>query len=211
MADWATISSLATAGGTLVLAVATFSAVRSGNRSARIAERALLIGQRPVLMASRLEDSPEPMTWGDDYRASVAGGHAIAEIASGNIYLAMSLRNVGAGIAVLQGWHLRPGAVGRGAREHPDLEEFRRQGRDLYIAAGTVSFWQARLQAVSDEFYEPIGDTIRLRETITVHLLYSDHEGGQRAVTRFNISPTVDRTWLCSAILHWNLDRADPR
>ena len=38
MADWQTISSLATAGGTLVLAVATFSAVRSANRSARIAE-----------------------------------------------------------------------------------------------------------------------------------------------------------------------------
>jgi len=29
MADWVTISSLATAGGTLVLAVATFSSVRS--------------------------------------------------------------------------------------------------------------------------------------------------------------------------------------
>ena len=39
MADWVTISSLATAGGTLVLAVATFSSVRSANRSARVAER----------------------------------------------------------------------------------------------------------------------------------------------------------------------------
>ena len=210
MADWSTIASLATAGGTLVLAVATFSAVRSGNRSARIAERALQIGLRPVLMASRLEDSPEPMTWGDDYHASVGGGHALAEIAGGNVYLAMSLRNVGAGIAVLQGWHLRPGNT-RGEREHPDLDEFRRQGRDLYVASGTVGFWQAALRGATDEFYEPIADTIRLRQTITVHLLYSDHEGGQRAITRFNISPTVDRGWLCSVILHWNLDRADPR
>ena len=40
MADWATISSLATAGGTLVLAVAIFASVRSANRSARIAELA---------------------------------------------------------------------------------------------------------------------------------------------------------------------------
>ena len=39
MADWVTISSLATAGGTLVLAVATFSSVRSANRSARVAEQ----------------------------------------------------------------------------------------------------------------------------------------------------------------------------
>jgi len=41
MADWVTISSLATAGGTLVLAAATYTAVHSANRSARIAERAL--------------------------------------------------------------------------------------------------------------------------------------------------------------------------
>ena len=46
MTDWVTISSLATAGGTLVLAVATFSSVRSANRSARVAERSLLAGLR---------------------------------------------------------------------------------------------------------------------------------------------------------------------
>jgi hypothetical protein len=39
MADWPTIASLATAGGTLVLAVATFSSVRAGQRSTGIAER----------------------------------------------------------------------------------------------------------------------------------------------------------------------------
>ncbi len=55
MADWVTISALATAGGTLVLAVATFSSVRSSNRSARVAERALMAGLRPVLMPSHLE------------------------------------------------------------------------------------------------------------------------------------------------------------
>lgn len=38
VADWQTISSLATAGGTLVIAAATFSALRSSNRSARVAE-----------------------------------------------------------------------------------------------------------------------------------------------------------------------------
>jgi hypothetical protein len=63
MADWPTIASLATAGGTLVLAVATFSSVRSGQRATRIAERstqiaerALLIGLRPVLVPSRVTD-----------------------------------------------------------------------------------------------------------------------------------------------------------
>ena len=53
--DWTTISSLATAFGTLVLAVATFVSVRSSNQSARTAERALDVGLRPVLFPSRLE------------------------------------------------------------------------------------------------------------------------------------------------------------
>jgi hypothetical protein len=60
MADWPTIASLATADGTLVLAVATFSSVRGGQGSTRIAERstgiaerALLVGMRPVLVPSR--------------------------------------------------------------------------------------------------------------------------------------------------------------
>ncbi len=35
MADWATISSMAKAGDTLVLAIATFGFIRSANRSAR--------------------------------------------------------------------------------------------------------------------------------------------------------------------------------
>jgi hypothetical protein len=47
MADWVTISSLATAGGTLVLAVATFSSVTSSDRSARVAGRSPLVGLRP--------------------------------------------------------------------------------------------------------------------------------------------------------------------
>lgn len=44
MADWVTISALATAGGTLVLAAATVASVGSANRSAKATERALLAG-----------------------------------------------------------------------------------------------------------------------------------------------------------------------
>ncbi len=59
MLDWVAISSLATAGGTLVLALATFSSVKSANRSARVAERSLLAGLRPVLIPSKDKDPPE--------------------------------------------------------------------------------------------------------------------------------------------------------
>jgi hypothetical protein len=48
------IASLTTAAGTLVPAVATFSATRSANRASRIAERSLLATLRPVLMNAQL-------------------------------------------------------------------------------------------------------------------------------------------------------------
>jgi hypothetical protein len=73
MADWATISSMATAGGTLVLAVATFSSIRTSNRSARLAERALLAGLRPLLVPSREDDLTERVRFGDGVILEVPG------------------------------------------------------------------------------------------------------------------------------------------
>src|SRR4051812_4362632 len=99
MADWSTIASLATAGGTLVLAVATFTSVRSANRAARIAEQSLLTRMRPLLVSSRLEDPPEKVGFMDDHWVKVPGGAGTAEVVDGAIYLTMALRNVGSGIA----------------------------------------------------------------------------------------------------------------
>jgi hypothetical protein len=44
-----------------------------------------------------------------------------------------------------------------------------------------------------------------------VDLLYGDHEGGQRTITRFALIPREDGQWLNGVIRHWNLDRAAPR
>ena len=78
--DWQTISALATAAGTLVLAIATFSAVRSSNRSARVAERALLAGLRPLLVASLADDPPQKVLWSDMHAIRLNGGRAYAEV-----------------------------------------------------------------------------------------------------------------------------------
>lgn len=168
MADWPTISSLATAGGTLILALATFGSVRSANRAARTAERALEVGLRPVLMPSRLEDPPEKMMWIEGRWAAVQGGRGFVEDADGHIYLALSLRNVGSGIAVLQGWLAQPGRPAAGA-DRPDPAEFRRQGRDLYIPSNGTSFWQGALREEDGETYlaihEPLPPTRRSRST----------------------------------------------
>ena len=211
MTDWATTSSLATAAGTLVLAVATFASVRSANRAARTAERALQVGIRPLLMPSRFDDPVEKVMWGDDHWAKIGAGRAAVELTGSIIYLAIPLRNVASGIAVLQGWHAKP-APSDPKEPHADPEEFRRQIRDLYVPGGDLGYWQGALRDPGEVAYKELFDAIEQRRRITVELLYSDHEGGQRAIGRFALNPRDGGDdWLCTMARVWNLDRPDPR
>jgi hypothetical protein len=209
--DWA---SAATAGGTLVLAVATFASVRSANHAARTAERAFEVGLRPLLFPSRLEDVAQKIRWVDDYWARLEGGKATLDEVNGAIYMAMSLRNVGSGIAVLHSWHVDVLQVGGGnTLTRPAVEEFHPQTRDLYVPPGDMSFWQAAIRDKHDPDWPKTHDAIADRRGIVVDLLYSDHEGEQRTISRFTVfSRGEDRTdWFCSVVRHWNLDRPDPR
>jgi hypothetical protein len=106
MADWVTISSLATAGGTLVLADATFASVRSANRAARAAESSMLAGLRPLLMPSRLDDAPQKIGFVDGKWLVANGAGGAADATDEAVYLGFAVRNAGSGIAVLHGWHL---------------------------------------------------------------------------------------------------------
>lgn len=220
--DWATISSLATAGGTLVLAVATFGSVRSANRAARSAERALQVGLRPVLFGSRPQDPEQKIRWGDDHWAHLGGGRAVVEHADGFVYLAMSIRNVGSGLAVLHGWRAEPapsvprtltGQAAANVMTRPDPNNFRMQRRDLYVPPGDISFWQAAVREPDDPDREGLIAAIEGPQALLIDLLYGDHEGGQRTISRFNVTPLPgDQTvWVCAVVRHWNLDRDDPR
>jgi hypothetical protein len=210
VADWTTISSLATAGGTLILAVATFASTRSANRAARTAERSLLAGLRPVLVQSRLEDRTEKIGFSDEVWLRVDGGSAAINVTDEVIYMAMSLRNVGSGIGILHGWDVR-------LDEMPSIdppvepENFRRLFRDLYVPPGDVGLWQGAIRDADDAQRGPLSDRVARRARFAIDLLYGDHEGGQRTITRFGVFPRTDEGWLCSAVRHWNLDRDDPR
>ncbi len=211
MADWATISSFATAGGTLVLAIATFWSVRSANHAARTAERALQAGLRPVVMPSRLQDPAQKMMWADRHWAEVGGGRATMEVVDGTVYMAMSLRNVGAGLAVLHGWY--PYSEWQNAAQpSTPLPEFRPQRLDLYIPAGDTGLWLAALRR-SDAGHAAMVAAVQERRLLTMDLLFGDHEGGQRTITRLGITPADDHQaeWYVAAVRHWNLDRPDPR
>jgi hypothetical protein len=84
--DWSTIASLATGAGTLVLAVATFSSVKASQRSARIAEQALLLGQRPVLAPTSESDASITVTFGDRHLTTARGGLAAVELEDDHFY-----------------------------------------------------------------------------------------------------------------------------
>lgn len=220
MPDWGTIASLATAAGTLILAVATFFSTRSANRAARAAERSLLLGLRPILMSARQEDPPEKVRFGDEHWVRTSDGMATIDELDGRFYLVMPLRNVASGIAVLHGWDLI--ADRRTATEpHGDPVSFRRHTRDLYVPAGLTGFWQGAVREPSDPLHASLRRAVTERRPVTVDLLYGDHEGGQRAITRFVLTcrgqaeepdQGLHRTrWFCSVVRHWNLDRHDPR
>jgi hypothetical protein len=222
MADWVTISSLATAGGTLILAVATFSSVRSANRSARVAERSLLVGLRPVLTPSREQDPVERIKFGDQQILNVHGHGGAVEEHDGNVYMAIALRNGGTGLAVIHAWRARPREAGLsnpaaspGARrldEAPDLDEFRRQQLDLYIPAGDTGYWQGALRDPEEPGYQEVLAAVRNDELVQIDLMYGDHEGGQRTIVRFVVSrwPEVEgqRAYV---IRYWNPDGGNPR
>lgn len=208
-ADWVTISALATAGGTLVLAVATFASVRSANRAARVAERSLLAGLRPLLGPSKLDDAPQKIGFADDKWVVAEGGRGVAEVTDSAIYLAIALRNLGAGIAVLHGWCFYPRLL-RGEDGHADAADFTRLTRDIYVPVNDVGFWQGVFRDPQSPGFIEAREAIESRSDLTIDLLYGDHEGGQRVISRFALRPRQDY-WIAAAGRHWNIDRADPR
>ena len=211
MADWVTISSLATAGGTLVLAIATFGSVRSANRAARVAEQAMLAGQRPLLIDSHLDDATQKVSFVDEKWLRLPGGGAAAEATGEAVYMAISLRNVGNGIAVLHGWQVATDG-GRSAPDGPPpVESFHRLVRDLYIQAGDIGFWQGTFRDPGQEDFARVGGAIGERRYLTVFILYGDQEGGQRVISMFGMNPRDDGAYIATVGRHWHLDRPDPR
>ncbi len=113
----------------------------------------------PYFRLPSSRDGPK-IRWGDDHWAPLSNGRAVLEEEGGVIYMAMSLQNVGAGIAVLHGWRidvseiLNPNAsldeMQSAVQVRPDPTSFRPQTRDLYSPPGEVSFWQAAIRTLDD-------------------------------------------------------------
>jgi len=151
-------------------------------------------------------------------------GRAILEEQDGVIYMAMSLQNVGSGIAVLHGWRvdvaelLSPNVSLEEMQANPlmvrpDPATFRPQTRDLYSPPGDLSFWHAAIRTPDDRDRPGVEAAIAGSRPLIIDLLYSDQEGGQRTISRFSITryPGSGDEWFPTVVRHWYLDREDPR
>jgi hypothetical protein len=216
MIDWASVSTLAAAGSTLVLAGVTFASVRSANssartaeRAARIAEQSLLAGQRPLLMNSRLQDPTQKIDFQEGTRVHLDGGRATLKTTENVVYMAISIRNVGTGLAVLHGWYLCPEF--QRERSHPPLEDFTTQSRDIYVAPRDLGFWQGAYRDPGTASFKAAAAAIDAGDPMTLSLLYGDFEGGQRVISQFTLRQGEKDTWLASVVRHFNIDQPDPR
>jgi hypothetical protein len=157
-----------------------------------------------------MEDTHQKIGFQDDHWVQVPGGQAVLETTDDAIYLVVSVRNVGNGLAVLDRWDVITDRD-RGERTAGDVESFRRLSRDIYVPAGDLGFWQGAIRDPQDPLFRPLVEAIKEPRAMTLDILYGDHQGGQRTITRFSLIPAPGGKWLATVARHWNLDSPSPR
>ena len=174
-----------------------------------MAELSLLAGLRPLLVESGESAETLRVNFHDIQGIAVPGGRAAVELVEERLYVVLSLRNVGSGIAVLHGGTLYPRRPS-GNLATPDVDSYRRLRRDLYIPPGDIGFWQIAWRP--DEVAAPreILDAVE-NGYLVADVLYGDFEGGQRAVVRFGLAREDDGAWHMTTVRHWQVDRDEPR
>jgi hypothetical protein len=126
------------------------------------------------------------------------------------VFLAISLRNVGSGMAVLQAWHPNEDLMNAESPQ-PDVDQFRTLRRDQYIPGGGVGAWQGALRDPADPVRTALAAAATERRPFSVDLLYTDQVGGQRTISSFGVLVAEDGHWVAAAGRHWYLDAVAPR
>jgi hypothetical protein len=175
-----------------------------------VAEQSLLANLRPLLVPSRIDDPAQEVPFSDDRLIMLSGGGAAVEATDDAIYLAISLRNVANGIAVLHGWRFEQG-WNPGGGEQPELDEFNRLTRDIYVAPSDLGYWQGTFRDPASARFQQAAAAIESGDRITVDVLYGDQEGGQRMISRISIRELEEGRWVAASGRHWHLDRPAPR
>ena len=134
----------------------------------------------------------------------VPAGEAVIMHRNGAVLMAIAVRNVGTGLALVQGWHLRVGRTTI-ADDHQPAESFRRLTRDIYVSSNDTGFWQGAIRDESDPDHGEVRRALEARESLTIEVLYTDQERARRFISRFTLTPQ-DEGWTATAGKIWALD-----
>ena len=162
---------------------------------------------------SRLQDPMQKIRWMDNHWAHLDGGQGSAELVDGSIYLAISVRNVGSGLAVPIGWSVssRAGRCRGAARRSQlvsdaDPGSLHRAQRRRLLACRHPGDRRPRLRMV-DQVTEG-ARTLHDRTALWGPRGRPAHD----QPIRDDPAAVGDETrWYPSVARHWNLDRPDPR
>ena len=209
--DWSVAANLATAGGTLVLAIATFFSIRSATRSNRTADRALQQGLRPILLPSLFTDPVQKIHYIDQHWLQVPGGRATLEITPDVAYLGLSVRDIGTGPAVIDAWDI----LETPRDERRPVGEYHALARDVYVAAGACGYVQIAARDVTAPAYQALARAGRDHQPFSVDVLYSDIDETQHHIVRIGLTsmPGGDEkghVWALNEVRHWTVDEGHP-
>ena len=156
----------------------------------------------------------------DRHWTSVPAGGPAGRAGDDAVYLAMSLRNVGTGMAVIHGWRGLHRRCSSRDDEHSPPEDFRPQTRDLYVPPGDNSFWQGAFRRSNDPEQRHGAEAVeRARAVHRRAALRRPRRWAAddqpfalvpRSTAEASRRPTPTSGW-SRVSRHWNLDRADPR
>lgn len=209
--DWSVAANLATAAGTLVLAIATFFSIRSAARSNRTADRALEQGMRPILLPSLFTDPVQKIHYADEHWQQVPGGRATLETTPTVAYLGLSVRDIGTGPAVIDAWDI----LDSSRAERRPVRDYHPLTRDLYVAAGACGYVQIAAREPTAPAYQALARAERDRQPFVVDVLYSDIDETQHHIIRIALNPAPGgdqdgRVWALNEVRHWTVDEGHP-
>lgn len=209
--NWVIVADLATAIGTLVLAIATFFSIRSANRSNRTADRALQQGLRPILLPSLFTDPDQKIHYVDEHWLRVPGGRATLEVTDTAAYLGLSVRDIGTGPAVIDAWDILDTA----RDERRPVGEFHPLTRDVYVASGACGYVQIVARDPTSPAYQALARAERDHQPFGVDVLYSDIDETQHHIVRMGLNPTpsgqeAGHIWALSEARHWTVSDGHP-
>jgi hypothetical protein len=122
------------------------------------------------------------------------------------VYFAVALRNIGAGIAVVLGTDASPKAdLDDLVPKHvAPLSGMRRMARNMYLAKSDAAYLVFWTTSASSGIYKVIYDAVPKRQDIVLDLIYSDQDGRQMTVSRFELSWAMDvNRYVAKIVKHW--------